>query len=160
MDFTYNHKADVYYASSSENFETTWTLGRTGELCELSSDKFNSDTRYAIDSEGGFLRFPLLVFGRFKNDIRLGLDGKMNPITSVMITNVRSICDDIPIFLEADVKEADDIADRNIMFEIRTFQPFTDPWGQIGYYKVQAFRMDDQAGGPTDPEYPDPVIFG
>ena len=160
MDFVFNHKADIYYATSSENFETTWTLGRTDEICELSSDKFNSDTRYAIDSDGGFMRFPLLVFGRFKNDVRFDSDGVMHPITSVMIANVRSICDDVPIFIEADVKEGSDVADRGIMFEIRTFQPFTDPWGQIEYYKVQAFRADDQAGGPEDPEYPDPVIFG
>ena len=100
MDFVFNHKADIYYATSTENFETTWTLGRTDELCELSSDKFNSDTRYAIDSDGGFMRFPLLVFGRFKNDVRFDSDGVMHPITSVMIANVRSICDDVPIFIE------------------------------------------------------------
>ena len=80
---------------------------------------------------------PLLVFGRFKDDIRTK-DGVTHSLTDIMVTNVRSYCEDTPLFIES--------ADNNAVtdFEIGSFQPFTNPWGKIEYYKVQAIRMDDQ----------------
>ena len=141
QNFRFNHKADVYYAEDVYNewneFEKVWVLGHKGALCELASDKFNSDTRYAIQNKLQLFDMPLLVFGRFKDDIRTK-DGVTHSLTDIMVTNVRSYCEDTPIFIES--------ADNNAVtdFEIGSFQPFTNPWGKIEYYKVQAIRMDDQ----------------
>lgn len=136
--------ADIYYerqyfVSHTNEFISEWTLGHEGVICELHSDKFNTDTRYTIALKDGFFEFPLLLFGRFKDDIRKADDGTMFPITSIMVTNIRSKCDEVPFFIETY-----NGTEQNTLFEVGTFQPFINPFGKIEYYKIQAPRMDDQ----------------
>ena len=140
-DFRFTLKADVYYAVLEQNswgeFEKTWSLSHTGTMCELHSDKFNSDTRYAIQTKDEFFKMPLLVFGRFREDIRVDKDGTMHPLTDIVVSNVRGYCGGDPVFYDSASGEP-------TKFEIGTFEPFTNPWGKIEYYKVQAIRSDDQ----------------
>lgn len=143
-DFRFPLMADIYHVSSSVgNFNEiidVWEPEHQGTACELSSDKFNSDSRYSISAKEIFFDAPLLIFGRFKEDIRKKKDGGIVPVTSVIITNVRNYCTGEPILFEGDENNIQN----NIKFELRTFQPFTNPWGNIEYYKVQMFRMENQ----------------
>lgn len=147
QDFRFPLKADVYYASMTQdaigNMEKSWSLGYDGLKCELRSDKFNSDMRYAVSAKDPFLETPLLVFGRFKDDIRKKSDGSFIPITNIMVSNIRSYCTDEPIFIDDTAWSGSDIS---IFFELRTFQPFVNPWGDIEYYKAQLIRMENQSG--------------
>ena len=148
-DFRFPLTADIYYAKHTMNdinqMEVEWVLEHEFEPCEIRSDKFNSDVRYAISADKDFANVPLLIFGRFKNDIRKGNDGRYVAPTSIMVTNVRDYCTQTPLFLET--SESIDVeGSMSTLFELRTFQPFINPWGKIEYYKTQVYRMEDQLG--------------
>lgn len=142
-DFRFPLKADIYYATLVQNdigeMEKSWALGHANVACEVRSDKFNSDTRYSMSAREPFMDTPLLIFGRFRDDIRIASGGASIAPTDIAVTNVRSYCADTDIFVETFGGEH-----VPTVFELRTFQPFVNPWGQIEYYKVQLVRMEDQ----------------
>lgn len=143
MDPRYPMKADIYVSTDTQDPVTgriykDWSMVKSGVLCALASDKFNSDTRYAIQTKSDLFDMPLLLFGRFQEDIRR-YNGGMLVMTDLLVTNVRGFCDDEPLFVESiDGKPS------ATLFEVATLQPFVNPWGQAEYYKTQLMRMDDQ----------------
>lgn len=143
--FRFPLMADVYYATESQDdlgsIVKRWTLGRSDTPCELRTDKFNSDSRFAVDTKEQFFDIELILFGRFEDDIRINQDGDYRSISNILITNIRTRCDGASVFIETYKDGGEAIAS---IFEVRTLQPFTNPWGKIEYYKVQLFRSDDQ----------------
>ena len=155
-DFRFPLSCDIYYAKMQQDeigaVNKVWELGRQDELCELHSDKFNSDTRYAIATSKPFYEFPLLLFGRFVNDIRVDQHGDYQVIQDIMITNIRDDCGNKPIFLEP-IKYNDNNpsnGDMDVLFDLISFAPFTNPWGQIEYYRAQVSRMAQQTDTELD----------
>lgn len=142
MDPRYPMIADIYIATGIQDNVSgmiikEWSLLHADVQCELSSDKFNSDTRYAIQTKNDLFDMPLLLFGRFKQDIRK-TDTGYAMLTDMLVTNIRDYCDKDQIFIEPSNNG------EPMIFEIATLQPFTNPWGKTEYYKTQILRMDDQ----------------
>lgn len=137
--------ADVYYATENQDdlgsIVKEWTLGRQGVPCELRTDKFNNDSRFAVDTKTSFFDVELILFGRFEIDIRADQNGDYKSISNILVTNIRTRCNNAPVFIETHKGSGETEAS---IFEVRTLQPFTNPWGNIEYYKVQLFRSDDQ----------------
>lgn len=145
LDFFFPLKADIYYPQESQDeygaINKKWDFDQTigcsfHGILEKSSDK---NFGYEETNEH-FYMLDTILYGRFKKDPRKSSSGLYYPVSNVLIVNVRGACDNNPYFIETD----GDYVGEPTIFEIKTCQPFINPFGNIEYYKMVINRSDRQ----------------
>ena len=86
-----------------------------------------------------FIKYGNDLFGRSSSDLRKSSNGVNNPLTNVLITNIRSK-ENILIYEETSGQRTG----RGTIYEIASQEPFLGPFGNIEYYKLVVRRADNQ----------------
>lgn len=141
-DFMFPLLADIYYAivtqSSYGQPQKEWVFDRS-VACSL-----GSLNRKGVEDTipNAYITMENKLVGRVKNDIRFSSHNASNPITSIIITNIRSNNGEL-IYRES----AGPRSGRGTIYEVATLEPFFGPMNNIEYYKLVLRRAENQAVG-------------
>lgn len=139
IDFLYPMYADVYYPKVTQgnygNIKKEWVLDRT-IICNATP--VGGAGKEEIDPTP-FIEYNGKLIGRSKIDLRIDSVGIQQAMTNIIVTNIQN-CDGTLIYKET----AGPRKGFGTLYEIATFEPFINPFGQIEYYKMVLRRTDDQ----------------
>ena len=139
IDFMYPMIADIYHPIVKQDIygqvKKDWGFDRT---IVISLAPAGSASEEDVKAKV-FVQYENMLFGRTKNDIRIGKDGTNNSITNVLITNIRNCSGELIYKETSGARE-----DRGTIYEIATSEPFVGPFGNIEYYKVVVRRAENQ----------------
>ena len=143
-DFLFPLKADIYYPQESQDeygaINKKWDFDQTVP-CSFHSIQDKASTKnVGYDSDDQFYMLSSILYGRFKKDPRKSSSGLLYPVSNILIVNVRGGCTNDPYFVETD----GDYVGEPTIFEIKTCQPFINPFGVVEYYKMVINRSDRQ----------------
>lgn len=132
---------DVYYATESQDkygeIEKTWQVDNARECYFYLIDNNSSDL--LVDER--FYEMNDMLQGRTKMDIRRSSTGVNYPITSILVSNIRSADLGNEIFyLDRD----DPYETHSTVYSIRKFEPYVGPFNNIEHYKVLLKATDRQ----------------
>jgi len=91
--------------------------------------------------EGQLWEYEDHLIGRTPNDIRYNTLGLLQPITSLLITNIRNGLTGEPYFTES----AGEREGYPTLFDILATEPYINPWNEVEYWKIYLGRSDKQA---------------
>lgn len=139
--FLFPMQCDVYYAIESQNkygkIEKDWQLDGSRSCSLYAPDDNTNDNNFQYDDKK-FYRMETTLYGRFKQDIRIGLDGQYHPLSHVLVTNIRG--NDGVYFYETN----GNYVGKPTVYEISMVQPAIGPFGKVDYFKIVANRSDTQ----------------
>lgn len=133
---------DIYYSSESQDkygrIEKTWVLDKSENCYFYLID--NSSPDLIMNEQ--FYEMNDMLQGRTKEDIRTSSGGVHYPLTSILISNIRSADESETVFYT----ETDDAYESNpTVYSIRKFEPYVGPFNTIEHYKVLLKATDRQA---------------
>ena len=138
-NYLYPMVADIYHAIAEQDIygkiTKQWIFDRT---VGISLTPAGSAMKEDIKPEP-FVKYGNELVGRTNSDLRKSSNGNNNPITNVLITNVRSK-ENILIYEETSGQRAG----RGTIYEIASQEPFLGPFGNIDYYRLTVRRADNQ----------------
>jgi hypothetical protein len=132
-------KADIYYPMTDQNvygqIKKNWVYDRTVAI---------NATPIGVDQESEarpkpFVKFENILLARTRGDVRIKTENDYEPITNVLIANIRT-ADDSIIYLET----AGERSGRGTLYEIASLEPFMNPFRTIEYYKIVLRRTENQ----------------
>jgi hypothetical protein len=131
--------ADVYYPITENtaygNVKKTWVLNKS-ITCSFNEAGVSYKEDIKPDPD---IKVDIILLGRVKNDIRIGLDQSKNAATNVLLTNIRDQNNN-EIYVEtAGIRQG-----KSTLFEIASQSPFVNPFGTVEYYKVVLRRSENQ----------------
>jgi hypothetical protein len=138
-DFMYPLLADVYYSITSQgaygDVNRTWVLDKT-VACSFAMESRKNKQQIPTGVE---LLIDDLLIGRTRSDLRYTSDGSANPLTSILITNIRDINEN-SIYNETSGPRNG----KTTLFEVKTNEPVVGPFGSVEYHKVVIRRSENQ----------------
>lgn len=139
ISFIYPMVADVYHPITDQDIygkiNKKWVFDRT-----VSVSLTPAGTAMQEDIKPDpFIKYSNDLMGRCNSDLRKSLNGNNNPLTNVLITNIRSK-ENVLIYEETSGQRAG----KGTIYEIATQEPFLGPFGNIDYYKLVVRRSDNQ----------------
>ena len=139
-DYMFPMLVDVYYPITEQgvygNIKKQWILDKT------IAANFNAVTRKGgeeITPNVNITQKSHLV-GRTKKDIRVSSLDNNNPITNIILTNIRDKNSN-EIYMETSGPRAG----KSTIFEIATQEPFVGPFGNLDHYNLVIRRSENQA---------------
>lgn len=130
-------KADIYYPIVDQNMygqiTKKWVFDRT-IACNITPVTSKEDYRlekYAHHRDS--------LEGRIKDDIRVSSTKSVQPITNVLITNIRT-ADDTLVYEET----AGERIGRGTIYEFASFDPFVGAFNSIEFYTISIRRTENQ----------------
>lgn len=138
-DFIYPLLCDVYYPIVGQNvygqIKKEWVFDKT-----VATNAAPSGTAQNDEVKPEFLlQYKDMLLGRVKSDIRISSNGTENPITNVLIANIRSASGEI-IYKETSGQRTG----RGTIYEIASQDPIVGPFGNIEYYRIVFRRAENQ----------------
>lgn len=141
-DFMFPMKADIYYPIITQSDygqpKKDWVFDRT-IICNATPVGGESSEEVKPQT---FLQYENKLIARTKNDPRISSNESGNAITNILITNVRTASGMI-IYKET----AGSRYGKATIYELATVEPFTNPFGNIEYYKMLWRRAENQTVG-------------
>lgn len=138
-DFLFPLSADIYYPqviqTPSGKMSKSWTIDRT---VVLNATPVGGAGAEDIRPET-FVQYEGKLIGRVKQDIRIPSTSGTQAPTNILITNIRTCYGEI-LYKET----AGPRSGYGTIYEVATFEPFLNPFGQIEYYKVLLRKTDNQ----------------
>jgi len=137
--FKFPMLADIYHPTMEQSayggISKTWMLDRTvaGNFIPAGAET-KEELVVNID-----LTQESLILARVKTDLRISEREDNNALTSILITNIRDIDNNVIYYETAGARENDPT-----IYEIATQQPFIGPFGKIEYYRLVLRRSDNQ----------------
>lgn len=142
-DFLYPMLCDVYYPIVGQNvygqIKKEWVFDRTVAInAEPVGSLQENEVRptFLVELEN-------ILLGRTRNDIRISSNNAENPITNVLVSNIRTPQGGL-IYKETGGERTGS----GTIYEIASQEPILGPFGVIDYYKVVLRRTENQ--GATD----------
>lgn len=141
-DVVYPMKADLYYPVITQSQygqpKKDWVYDRSiilnaTPLGGLKKEEIQPAT---------FLQNDGQLLARIKKDPRISSSGSGNALTNILVTNIRDRGDKV-IYIET----AGSRAGKGTIYEIATVEPFTNPFGEVEFYKVLLRRTENQTAG-------------
>lgn len=87
-----------------------------------------------------FLQYNDILIARTKNDLRTSTRETEEALTNVLITNIRN-SSNVIIYQES----AGPRKGKGTIYEIASYQPHQEPYGDIGHYSMVIRRSENQA---------------
>lgn len=142
-DFLYPMLCDVYYPIVGQNvygqIKKEWVFDRTIAMnaAPIGSMQENEvKPTFLVELEN-------ILLGRTRNDIRISSNNAENPITNVLVSNIRTAQGGL-IYKETGGERTGS----GTIYEIASQEPIVGPFGVIDYYKIILRRTENQ--GVTD----------
>jgi hypothetical protein len=138
-NFKFPMLADIYHPTIQQSayggIAKTWTIDRTvaGNFIRAGAET-KEELIVNID-----LTQDSLLIARVRSDMRFAEDGDPNALTSVLVTNIRDINNNVLYFETAGPRSAGPT-----IYEIATQQPFINPFGRIEHYTIVLRRSENQ----------------
>jgi hypothetical protein len=133
----YPMTADVYYATSSQDafgeFDKKWQKDRTIK-CSAIKERPDSKIRPALVTEK-FLQYDFRINMRTNENIQLGSDDNIYPITDILIRNIKDSSGTIVW---------DEYYNENTSFEIQAAEPMFNELHNLAGYRILMVRSDRQ----------------
>lgn len=82
-----------------------------------------------------------ILVGRVKSDLRVSSRDAKNPLTNILITDIKDKDGNI-IYMETSGPRSG----KGTLFEVATYEPFFGPFGTIDFYRIVIRRSENQAG--------------
>lgn len=138
-DFVYPMLCDVYYPITAQNvygqIKKDWVYDKT-----IATNATPVGTLQEDEVRPKFLlQFENLLLGRVRSDIRISENGDENPITNILVTNIRTSAGEL-IYKETSGQRTG----RGTIYEIASQEPMVGPFGNIDYYKIVLRRTENQ----------------
>lgn len=141
-DFMFPLLADVYYPIIKQNAygqpQKDWVFDRSIACYLSSTDRKNTEE---VNPKAYIVLENKLV-GRVKGDIRYSSHNDGNPITGIIITNIRSGNGEL-VYRES----AGPRSGKGTIYEVATINPFLGPSNTIEYFSVVLRRAENQSVG-------------
>jgi hypothetical protein len=141
--FIYPFYADIYYPiiTQSEYGQATkqWIFDRT-VICNATPPGGLSGKEEIVPAT--FLQNENKLIWRSKSDPRVSSNNENNALTNILITNIRYASGEL-IYQET----AGPRSGRGTIYEIATFEPFSNGFRTVEYYKMVLRRSENQAVG-------------
>lgn len=142
-DFMYPMIVDIYYPIIERDMYgtglKTWVFDKS-----VVANFTPGGTALAEDIKAKvYAKNENMLIGRIKNDIRSSTGKDSAAITNILITNIRNSSDTL-IYQETSGERSG----KGTLYEIATYDPIVNPFGDIDYYKVILRRTENQ--GATD----------
>jgi len=139
LDFMYPLLADVYHPIVKQDIygqiKKQWVYDRS---IAVSFTPAGSAMEEDLKAKP-FVKLENMLVGRARCDIRIAKSGDNNPLSNILITNIRNKSDEL-VYLET----AGERTGRGTIYEIATQDPFIDPFGDTSYYKLVIRRTENQ----------------
>lgn len=130
-------KADIYYPIVDQNMygqvTKKWIFDRT-IACNITPVTSKEDYRTEA-----FLHHKDYLTGRIKDDVRFTSTKDRQPITNILITNIRT-ADDSLVYEET----AGERIGKGTIYEFASLDPFVGAFGNIEYNTVALRRTENQ----------------
>lgn len=137
-DLMFPMLADIYYSTASQGaygeIDTSWTFDRTIPV-NFTFAGAKAKEELAIDV---IIMQDSLLLGRSREDLRTASNQETYPLTSIVVTNIRTSDDKVLYF------ETTTDTDSPTVYEIATQQPFINFFGQVEYYRSLLRRAENQ----------------
>lgn len=134
-------QCDVYYASETQDkygkVFKNWQFDESRSCSFFTIDDTSNNNNFQYDDKK-FYRLETGLTGRMQDDIRKSSDGRLFPLTHILITNIRK--SENLYFYETN---GDWIGEPTV-FEISMAQPYIGPFGNVEYFKMYLNRSDTQ----------------
>jgi hypothetical protein len=142
-DFMYPMIADIYYPIIERDMYgtglKTWVFDKS-----VVGNFTPGGTALAEDIKAKvYAKNENMLIGRIKNDIRNSTGKDFAAITNILITNIRNSSETL-IYQETSGERSG----KGTLYEIATYDPIVNPFGDIDYYKIILRRTENQ--GATD----------
>jgi hypothetical protein len=138
-DINFPMLVDIYYPiveqSAYGNVKKEWILDKT-IACRFAPEGLSY--KEDIKPNVAITQDSVLV-GRVKTDIRISKHDSKNAMTNIIFTNIKTASGQF-IFTET----AGPRSGSSTIYEVATFEPFVNPFGDIEYYKVVLRRSENQ----------------
>lgn len=140
----FSMKCDVYYATDEQDdfgaLTKKWEFD-SSRVCQFYSVKDQGALKNFRFDDAKFYRLQQSLFGRTTNDIRIASDGKMIPLSHILITNIRSSdCDECVLYYET----TGDYEGLPTVYTIKSVLPYISLSGKPDYWKTELDRADIQ----------------
>lgn len=137
--FIYPMIADIYHPIVDQDrygkISKKWVFDRT-----ISVSLTPAGTAFKEDVKpDNFVKYGNELFGRANTDLRKSSNGTNNPLTNIIITNIRSR-ENVLIYEETSGQRTG----KGTIYEIASQDPILGPFGNIDYYKLVVRRADNQ----------------
>jgi hypothetical protein len=133
----YPMTADIYYATSIQDafgeFDKKWQKDRTVK-CSAIKERPDSKIRPALVTEK-FLQYDFRINMRTNENIQLGSDDNIYPITDILIRNIKDPSGTIVW---------DEYYNDNTSFEIQAAEPMFNELHNLNGYRILLVRSDRQ----------------
>jgi hypothetical protein len=127
---------DVFYASKSQD-----KYGKAQKQWEFNKTvKGFAETVGAEDKSKTFFEYKGKLLGRLKEDVRIGEENTMYPVTDILITNIRDIKTNVEYYIET----AGERSGLSTIYEIEAIEPHIDPFNKIEYWRLFLTKSDTQ----------------
>jgi len=82
-----------------------------------------------------------ILIGRVKSDLRISSHDDKNPLTNILITDIKDKDGNI-VYMETSGPRSG----KGTLFEVATYEPFVGPFGTVEFYRIVIRRSENQAG--------------
>lgn len=140
-DYMFPMQASVYYPIVEQGdfgaIKKHWVLDKM-VACIFSSggSAFKEEVKPNIS-----ITQHSILLGRTKSDLRISSRENKNPLTNILITDIKDSNGNI-VYMETSGPRSG----KGTLFEIATYEPFVGPFGQIDFYRLVIRRSENQAG--------------
>lgn len=140
VDFKFPMSMDVYYASEEQDkYGAEVKRWRFDQTLEGYVEILGSVDKEALKTQM-FNQYEDKLIGRTKKDPRVSLESFHNPITNILITNIRNGKTGEEYYIEA----AGEREGQSTIYEIFAIEPYVNPWNEVEYWKILFNRSDIQ----------------
>lgn len=140
-DFMFPMQASLYHPIVEQGdfgaIKKQWVLDRIF-ACSFSAG--GSAFKEELKPNVNITQNTILV-GRAKSDLRLSLRDNKNPLTNILITDIKDQEGNL-IYLETSGPRSG----KGTLFEIATYEPFVGPFGTVESFKLIIRRSENQTG--------------
>lgn len=141
-DFNYPMKADIYYPILTQSEygqpKKEWVFDKSIILNATPVGGLRKEEM----QPAAFLQYENQLVCRVRKDPRISSNNASNAITNILITNIRDRGDNV-IYRET----AGPRSGKGTIYELATVEPFTNPFGEVEYYKILLRRTENQTAG-------------